>query len=225
MPRILLIDDDTALAPPLREYFRGFGLTLDWVPRPWEGLERIAGNPPDLVLLDVMLPGMDGFEVCRRIRSQSNVPILMLTARGEVTDRVVGLELGADDYLAKPFEPRELVARVNSILKRVRNPGTHTSRMRFDGLEIDLERQQVLANGAPIDLTTMEYRLLVLLAERPARPFSRDEILNALKGVDADLFTRSVDILVSRLRQKLRPLDPIKTVRGAGYSFVAARQA
>ena len=146
----------------------------------------------------------------------------MLTARGEVMDRVVGLELGADDYLPKPFEPRELVARVNNILKR-RRAAVPADLLRFEGLEIDLERQQVTAGGEPVQLTSMEYRLLTLLAESPGRPFSRDEILNALKGVDAELFTRSVDIQVSRLRQKLRPLDPIKTVWGSGYSFVLPR--
>jgi two-component system OmpR family response regulator len=223
MPRILLIDDDAALAAPLKEYFATFGLELEWAGHPREGLMRIERDPPDLAILDVMLPEMDGFELCRRIRARCELPILMLTARGEVTDRVVGLELGADDYLAKPFEPRELVARVNSILKRTRTAAASASLLRYEGLEIDLERQQVRVHGQPAELTHMEYRLLILLAARPAHPFSRDEILNALRGVDAELFTRAVDILVSRLRQKLRPLDPIKTVRGAGYSFVAAR--
>ena len=223
MPDILLIDDDAGLASPLREYLRGFGLTLDWAAHPGDGLDRIRRSPPDLVILDVMLPDMDGFEVCRRIRAESDVPVLMLTARGEVTDRVVGLELGADDYLAKPFDPRELVARVNSILKRARAAVQHPSLLRFERLEIDRERQQVWVQGAEAGLTTVEYRLLLMLAERPGRPFSRDEILNALKGVDADIYTCAVDILVRRMRHKLRPLDPIKTVRGAGYSFVAAR--
>jgi two-component system OmpR family response regulator len=220
MPRILLIDDDADLAPPLREYFRGFGLELESATHPAEGLALTAREPPDLVVLDVMLPDMDGFEVCRRIRAQGELPVLMLTARGEVMDRVVGLELGADDYLSKPFEPRELVARINRILKRSRPAAPADGTLRFAGLEIDRERQQVRVEGRDPRLTNMEYRLLVLLAESPRKPFSRDEILNALKGVDADLYTRSVDILVSRLRHKLRPLDPIKTAWGAGYSLV-----
>ncbi len=220
MPRILLIDDDTGLAPPLREYFHRFGLELASAAHPSEGLAMIEREPPDLVILDLMLPDMDGFEVCRRIRANGELPVLMLTARGEVMDRVVGLELGADDYLPKPFEPRELVARINRILKRSRTAAPAVGMLRFAGLEIDQERQAVRVEGQNPQLTNMEYRLLVLLAESPRKPFNRDEILNALKGVDAELYTRSVDILVSRLRHKLKPLDPIKTVWGAGYSLV-----
>ena len=224
MSKILLIDDDQALAPPLQEYFARFGLELINAIHPQQGLELLASQRPDLVILDVMLPDMDGFEVCRTIRHDSSVPIIMLTARGEVMDRVVGLELGADDYLPKPFEPRELVARINNILKRSRQEPAAEQRLCFEDLEIDLERQLVLLQGEPVQLTNMEYRLLVLLAQRPGKPFSRDEILNALKGVEVELYTRSVDILISRVRQKLRPTDYIKTVRGAGYSFVAPRQ-
>ena len=220
MSRILLIDDDQDLAPPLREYFDQFGLELESAIHPKEGLAMIEREPPDLVILDVMLPDMDGFEVCRRIRAGGELPVLMLTARGEVMDRVVGLELGADDYLPKPFEPRELVARINRILKRSRTVAPAAGILRFAGLEIDREQQAVRVEGRDPLLTNMEYRLLVLLAESPRKPFSRDEILNALKGVDAELYTRSVDILVSRLRHKLKPLDPIKTVWGAGYSLV-----
>jgi len=224
MSKILLIDDDQALAPPLGEYFDRFGLELISATHPQQGLELLASQHPDLVILDVMLPDMDGFEVCRTIRHDSSVPIIMLTARGEVMDRVVGLELGADDYLPKPFEPRELVARINNILKRSRQEPAAEQRLCFEDLEIDLERQLVLLQGEAVQLTSMEYRLLVLLAQRPGKPFSRDEILNALKGVEVELYTRSVDILISRVRQKLRPTDYIKTVRGAGYSFVAPRQ-
>jgi OmpR family response regulator RpaB len=146
----------------------------------------------------------------------------MLTARGEVMDRVVGLELGADDYLPKPFEPRELVARIHNILKRsVQRPAADTV-LRFAGLVIDRERQQAIRDGLSLPLTAMEYQLLVLLAEAPGRAFTRDEILNRLRGVDAELYSRSVDILISRLRQKLRPGDYIRTLRGTGYAFVGA---
>jgi len=220
MPTILLIDDDEELARPLRTYFDQFGLALVNEVHPRDGLRRIEADPPDLVILDIMLPDMDGFEVCRRIRQHSQLPIIMLTARGEVMDRVVGLELGADDYLPKPFEPRELVARINNILKRARVDSPSHGLLRFENLDIDLDRQQVRVAGDDVTLTSMEFRLLKLLAEKPGKPFSRDEILNALKGVEADLFTRSVDIQISRLRHKLKPLDPIKTVWGAGYSFV-----
>ena len=224
MPRILLIDDDEGLAPPLRDYFARFDLELLAAFHPGEGLRLLREQGADLVILDLMLPGMDGFEVCRTIRRDSEIPILMLTARGEVTDRVVGLELGADDYLPKPFEPRELVARVKRILKRAGpRAASDAGHWRFPDLHIDRERQAVEVQGAPAPLTHTEYRLLELLAGRPAHPFSRDEILNALRGIEADLYTRAVDVLVSRLRQKLRPTDFIKTVRGAGYSFVAPR--
>ena len=223
MHKILLIDDDQALAPPLREYFSRFDLKLINATHPQQGLALLDKAQPDLIILDVMLPDMDGFEVCRTIRHSSNIPIIMLTARGEVMDRVVGLELGADDYLPKPFEPRELVARISNILKRSRNQSEITNRLCFEKLEIDQERQTLTLNNQLITLTHMEYRLLLLLAQKPGKPFSRDEILNALKGVETELYTRSVDILISRLRQKIKPTEYIKTVRGAGYSFVAPK--
>jgi OmpR family response regulator RpaB len=150
----------------------------------------------------------------------------MLTARGEVMDRVVGLELGADDYLPKPFEPRELAARLQTVLRRrTRAPATVDTphRLVFDGLEIDLERRQVLRRGEPVELTGTEFELLALLAAEPQKVFSRDEILNRLRGHDAELYTRAVDILVSRMRKKLEPLDCIKTLRNAGYAFAGAR--
>jgi len=225
MPRILLIDDDQDLAPPLREYFARFDLDLSAAQHPHEGLRKLREEAPDLVILDLMLPDMDGFDVCRTIRRDSEVPVIMLTARGEVTDRIVGLELGADDYLPKPFEPRELVARILRILKRSGDRSAENNRhWWYLDLHIDRERQVVEVQGAEASLTHTEYRLLELLASRPAHPFSRDDILNALRGIEADLYTRAVDVLVSRVRQKLRPTDYIKTVRGAGYSFVAPRR-
>ena len=220
MSRILLIDDDQALAEPLRDYLARYDLTMESVTLPSKGLERIRLDPPDLVILDVMLPEMDGFEVCRTIRKTSQLPILMLTARGEVMDRVVGLELGADDYLGKPFEPRELVARIHNSLKRSQTAGTNGRQIEIGGLLIDLQQQSVSCEGDLLSLTSREYRLLELLARAPGKPFSRDEIIAALKGTEAELYTRSVDILVSRVRQKMRPLDYIKTVWGTGYSLV-----
>jgi DNA-binding response OmpR family regulator len=225
MPRILLIDDDAKLADLLGAYFRRFDLDLVAATHPDEGLEKLRREQPDLVILDVMLPDQDGFEVCRTIRRTSSVPIIMLTARGDVTDRVVGLELGADDYLPKPFEPRELVARIQNVLRRTTPRETATpGRLAFHGLDIYLERRSVELDGAALDLTTMEYQLLVLFASSPGRTFTRDEILNELRGIDAQLFSRSVDILVSRLRQKLRDTTRqprfIKTVWGTGYTFI-----
>src|SRR4249920_3032474 len=172
MHRILLIDDDEHLAPPLAAYLRRFDLTLDSALRPSLGLARLAEGGIDAVILDVMLPEIDGFEVCRRIRRDSDIPVLMLTARGDVTDRVVGLELGADDYLPKPFEPRELAARLQTILRRSRNGSADTAgksklssgKLSFDGLEIDLQRREVRRQGSLLELTGTEFELLVMLA-------------------------------------------------------------
>jgi OmpR family response regulator RpaB len=220
MHRILLIDDDEELAPPLATYLRRFDLALDSAARPSRGLARRAAQPYDAVIRDVILPEMVGFEVCRRIRRDSDIPVLMLTARGDVTDRVVGLELGADDYLPKPFEPRELAARLQTILRRARSgEPARAGRLLFDGLEIDLQRRTVQRQGEPVELTGTEFELLVMLAREPGRVFSRDEILNRLRGREAELFTRAVDILISRLRRKLEPLPLIKTLRNAGYTF------
>ena len=227
MARILLIDDDEKLGELLKAYFQRFDMQLDNALRPSEGLAKLQRDKPDLVILDVMLPDQDGFQVCREIRRHSAVPIIMLTARGDVTDRVVGLELGADDYMPKPFEPRELVARVQNVLRRTaprEEPRTEPGRLHFDDLDINLERRTVELEGEPLELTTMEYQLLVLFAAHPGRTYTRDEILNELRGIDAQLFSRSVDILVSRLRQKLKDTTRqprfIKTVWGTGYTFV-----
>lgn len=225
MTRILLIDDDEKLGELLRAYFQRFDMQVDVALRPSDGLAKLARDKPDLVILDVMLPEQDGFEVCRSIRRTSTVPVVMLTARGEVTDRIVGLEIGADDYVPKPFEPRELVARVQNVLRRGRARQADDRVLRFAGLAVDTERRTVELDGEPLELTTMEYQLLRLFAANPGRTFNRDEILNELRGIDAQLFSRSVDILVSRLRQKLHDTSRqprfIKTVWGTGYAFVA----
>jgi DNA-binding response OmpR family regulator len=227
MPRILLIDDDEKLGELLGAYFKRFDMELIAANEPSVGIEKLQKEKPDLVILDVMLPEQDGFQVCRTIRKSSSVPIIMLTARGDVTDRVVGLEIGADDYIPKPFEPRELVARIQNVLRRTGSREEEApGRLRFKDLEVNLERRTVELEGEPLDLTTMEYQLLVLFARNPGRTFTRDEILNELRGIDAQLFSRSVDILVSRLRQKLNDTTRqprfIKTVWGTGYTFVAA---
>lgn len=224
MYRILLIDDDTRLATLLSEYFTQFGFELESTTQPGHGIALLGNNNYDLVILDIMLPEMDGFEVCKTIRKDSDIPIIMLTARGEVMDRIVGLELGADDYMPKPFEPRELVARIQGILKRaqVKNAGEirQGAVLSFDALRIDTGKRQVMLNDDELSLSAMEYQLLLLFASSPQKTFTRDELLNQLKGIDADVYTRSIDILVSRLRQKLKPLKLIRTVRGQGYVFV-----
>ena len=225
MHRILLIDDDELLAPPLAAYLQRFDLQLDSATRPSEGLAKLRAGGYDAAILDVMLPEMDGFELCRTIRKDSNLPILMLTARGEVMDRIVGLELGADDYLPKPFEPRELAVRLQTVLRRARAAladAAPAQALAFDGLHIDLARRQVQRLGQPVELTGTEFELLVLLAREPQKVFDRDQILNRLRGHEAELHTRAVDILVSRLRRKLEPLDCIKTLRNAGYAFAGA---
>jgi DNA-binding response OmpR family regulator len=230
MTRILLIDDDEKLGELLKAYFQRFDMQLDNALLPSVGLMKIQRDKPDLVILDGMLPEQDGFDVCRTIRKTSSIPVVMLTARGDVTDRIVGLEIGADDYLSKPFEPRELVVRIQNVLRRSRAAEAEDDTvLRFGSLLVDTERRTAELDGNPLDLTTMEYQLLVLFTSNPGRTFNRDEILNELRGIDAQLFSRSVDILVSRLRQKLgdtsRQPRFIKTVWGTGYAFVGVEPA
>ena len=229
MHRILLIDDDTQLATLLGQYFKQFSFELESATLPSQGFALLDQNHYDLVILDIMLPEMDGFEVCKTIRKDNDIPIIMLTARGEVMDRIVGLELGADDYLPKPFEPRELVARIQGIIKRAQVNHTRANNesgekleavLSFETLRIDTGKRQVTMDDEILSLSAMEYQLLLLFATSPQKTFTRDELLNKLKGIDADIYTRSIDILVSRLRHKLKPLDLIRTIRGLGYVFV-----
>lgn len=225
---ILIIDDDTKLTNLLAGYLEKFDLAVEAAADPEEGLATLQKSPlPDLVILDVMLPGMDGFEVCRRIRKSWPVPIIMLTARGDVADRIVGLELGADDYLPKPFEPRELVARIQSVLRRS-GEAKETRRIIAGDLEIDLDGHTAALKGEKVDLTAMEFDLLSLFARNPGIVLDRDRIFESIKGLDDDSFDRSIDVLVSRLRAKLgdNPREPrlLKTIRGAGYKFIGHRQ-
>ncbi|MEI6761371.1 MAG: response regulator transcription factor [Betaproteobacteria bacterium] len=229
MHRILLIDDDTQLGPPLTAYFARFDLVLACALSPSAGLARLAAGGVDAVILDVMLPEMDGFALCRAIRRDSDIPILMLTARGEVMDRVVGLELGADDYLPKPFEPRELVARLQTVLRRrlaapqAGGASGARDRLVFEGLVIEPATRSVWRLGEALALTGTEFDLLHVMARDPGKVFSRDDILNQLRGHDAELYSRAVDILISRLRKKLAPLNAIKTLRNAGYALALVR--
>ncbi len=224
MPRLLLIDDDEQLGPPLAAYFKRFEFELVHATRPSAGLALLREGGFDAAILDVMLPEMDGFELCRTIRKDSSLPIVMLTARGDVMDRVVGLELGADDYLPKPFEPRELLARIQTVLRRVAPAPAAARQLRFEGLLIDLDRHAVQRQGEAVELTGTEFELLAMLAAAPGKVFSRDDILEKLRGRSAeDIHSRAVDILVSRLRRKLEPLDCIHTLRNAGYRFAGVR--
>jgi len=225
--RALIIDDDEKLTALLTEYLGGFAMAVRSAAHPEDGLRSLKADPPDVVILDVMLPDMDGFAVCRTIRESSRVPIIMLTARGEVTDRVVGLELGADDYLPKPFEPRELVARIQAVLRRG-DLHADDERIKVGALEINWATRTVHLAGALLDLTTAEFDLLGLLVRHRGRVLNRDRIMSETRGVDWDAYDRSVDVLISRLRQKLGddPKRPsyIRTVRGAGYSFIGSNR-
>lgn len=220
---VLLIDDDDRHSALLKTYLERFGMTLHRAADGEEGLRMLPEVEPNLVLLDIMLPGKDGMEVCREIRRSSNLPVVMLTARGDLVDRVSGLELGADDYIAKPFEPRELVARIHTVLRRTQAAPPDSDVLRFEGLEIDQTARSVAVDGRPVELTSMEFELLAFLARNPGRKLSRDDILNELRGIDSAILTRSVDIMVSRLRQKLgdteKPFRFIQTAWGVGYQF------
>ena len=221
--RLLIIDDDEKLNKLLTDYLGKMGFEVMSATLPSQGLEKLEREAPDLVILDVMLPEMDGFEVCRTIRQSSTIPVIMLTARGEVMDRVVGLEIGADDYLPKPFEPRELVARIQSILRRVqvkRSSGVK----KIGGLSIDFHKLEVTVDEKPVGLTSSEFECLALLVKNSGKVLNRDQIIEQLRGIEWDAFNRSVDITMSRLRQKLGddPKNPrfIKTIWGTGYLFI-----
>jgi OmpR family response regulator RpaB len=220
--RLLMIDDDAALASLLTEYFERFGHQLSSATTAAEGRQRLHRDDPDLLILDVMLPDADGMEICRSVRAESDIPILMLTARGDLPDRVLGLEFGADDYVPKPFEPRELVARVETLMRRVsREPA---KRLKAGNLELDSETRRVTRDGDEIELTSAEFELLRVLMESRGRALSREAVLRRLRGGEADVYDRSVDMLVSRVRRKLgddsRSAMLIKTIRGIGYQFV-----
>ncbi|PBB28998.1 MULTISPECIES: response regulator transcription factor [Mesorhizobium] len=219
--QVLIIDDDKRLSAMVAEYLTGNGLRVVTADTAGAGLAEIARLSPDAVVLDVMLPDMDGFEALKRIRAKSDVPVLMLTARGGETDRIVGLEIGADDYLSKPSNSRELLARLKAILRR-RNAGANTSPriMRFGRLEIDPASRSARVEGRDCPMTSYQFDLLVAFAESPGRTLSREQLMDIVKG---EAFDRSIDVHVSRIRAAIEtdPKDPrrIITVRGVGYVF------
>ncbi len=221
--RILIIDDDRKLNKLLQDYLAPFGFEVLAAASPEEGLRSLRAHSFELLILDIMLPDMNGFELCKLIREDHTVPIIMLTARGEVTDRIVGLELGADDYLAKPFEPRELVARIQAVLRRSAEAPQPQTRS-FGRLTLDAGRRAAFLDEQPLALTTNEFAALALLTRHAGKVLDRDRILQELRGIDSEAFNRSVDITISRLRQKLGddPKSPsfIKTIWGTGYVFV-----
>ena len=223
--RILIIDDDVNLNALLTEYLQGFGHTLSSATTAAAGRKQLRRELPDLLILDVMLPDTDGLTLCREFRAEYDIPIIMLTARGETADKVMGLELGADDYVAKPFEPRELVARIQSVIRRTQDR-VQNAALVCNGLRVEAETRRVELDGNDVELTTMEFELLKDLMQSRGRVMSRDRLIEKLRGFDADVYDRSVDMLVSRLREKLGddPKRPrfIRTVRMGGYQFVGA---
>jgi DNA-binding response OmpR family regulator len=224
-PRILLIEDDRRLADMVASYLDGFGFSITASHSGGAGLGLSTRESFDAVILDLMLPDMDGLEVCRELRTKLDTPVLMLTARGDAADRIVGLELGADDYLPKPFQPRELLARLRAILRRGK-PGGRAPLLRFGRLEIDRDSRSVRVDGEERALTGYQFALLVALAENAGRVLSREALMDLVKGEPLEAFDRSIDVHVSRIRAVIEddPKKPrrIVTVRGAGYVFARA---
>jgi DNA-binding response OmpR family regulator len=223
--RVLIVEDDRTVAEVVTRYLEREGFTVESVADGCEALERADAQPPDLVVLDIMLPGLDGLEVCRRLRSRAPIPVVMLTARGSEEDRVLGLELGADDYVAKPFSPRELTARVKAVLRRAGSQLEELDRagtLEYDGLEINLGAREARVKGELATLTAREFELLAFLARRPRQVFRRDELLERVWGYTYG-DTSTVTVHIRRLREKIED-DPsvprlITTVWGVGYRF------
>jgi len=225
--RILLVEDDARLAAMVAEYLGDAGLRITIAPNGEQGLARLAREPFDAAVLDLMLPDIDGLEVCRRLRATSDLPVLMLTARGDAADRIVGLELGADDYLPKPFEPRELLARLRAILRRRGGGAQRGDLLRFGQLEIDRAARAIRVDGKAAELTAYQFALLLALAEHAGRVMTRDALMDLMKGEPLEAFDRSIDVHISRIRAAIE-VDPKKprrilTVRGAGYVFAKAQ--
>ena len=225
--RVLLIEDDSRLAAMVSEYLGKAGFHVVHAETGARGLALHGREPADVVILDLMLPDGDGLDICRQMRARSDSPILMLTARGDPMDRVVGLEMGADDYLPKPFEPRELLARLRAILRR-RHAGSRPDVLRYGRIEIDRGSREVRLDGSPRPLTGYQFALLLALAEHAGRVMSRDALMDLIKGEQMEAFDRSIDVHVSRIRAAIED-DPRKprrviTVRGAGYVFAKAQE-
>jgi DNA-binding response OmpR family regulator len=221
---VLIVDDDTRLSAMVRDYLGENGFSVRTAATANDGLAELSRRAPDAVILDIMLPDLDGFETCRRIRAVSDVPVLMLTAKGDEMDRIVGLEIGADDYLPKPFNPRELLARLKAILRRRGGSSRNSDRvLRFGRLEIDPGSRTAKLDGNACALTSYQFDLLVALAENAGRTLSRDQLMDKVKGAELEAFDRSIDVHVSRIRAAIEddPKHPkrIVTVRGAGYVF------
>jgi len=227
MKKILIIDDDKKLTDLIEEFLGSNKFQVKSIHESINALAELEKYNPDLIILDITLPEMDGFQVLRTIRKEHDTPVIMLTARGEISDRVVGLDLGADDYMPKPFEPLELLARINSILRRVNEPSSLVDILEFEGLLVDKMKQEVVLDGEPVHLSTTEFEALVLIAEHAGETLDREFLVENLRGIQWQSFDRSIDVLVSRLRNKLGETPErtrfIKTVHGVGYIFIATR--
>ena len=222
MPNILVVDDESSIIELARLYLEREGYHVEGVYSGMEALDRQSAASFDLIVLDLMLPDVDGFEVCRRIRAKSDIPILMLTARKEDVDKIIGLELGADDYLTKPFNPREFVARVKAVLRRYQGGAGPAEIIEMGGVRIDPSRHEVTSNGRPVPLRTKEFALLSTFARNPGIVFSREKLLESVWGYDFYGETRTVDVHVNHLREKLAGSGvQIETVRGVGYKINA----
>ncbi len=228
--RLLLVDDEAALREPLADYLVRQGFVVDQAASAAEARTRLRDAPPDLVLLDIMMPGEDGLSLCRHLAATQAIPTILLTARGEATDRIVGLEIGADDYVTKPFEPRELVARIRSVLRRASKGAPakveEAQDFLFDGWRLDpLKRKLTDPEGAVVTISSVEFRLLMALLEHPRQVLDRDRLLDMVQGREAHLFDRAVDNQISRLRRKIevdsRNPTLIQTVWGGGYMLAA----
>jgi DNA-binding response OmpR family regulator len=222
---ILIVDDDERLNDLLKKYFAQFNFKVDCAVHPDQCFKYLKNKMPDIIILDIMLPDMNGFDVCRKIREKcKKIPIVMLTARGDVSDRIVGLELGADDYIPKPFEPRELLARIQAVLRRRTNQSEIKDLTKFGNLTVDFNKYTAYLFDKDLNLTTMEFEILSVFIKNTGNVLNRDQIMDKIKGVDWLSFDRSIDVLISRLRQKLNddPKNPeyIKTVWGIGYIFI-----
>lgn len=221
--RLLIVDDDTRLAEMLQSYLGQRGFVVDHAADGISGLESATKGGYDAIVLDVMMPRLDGFEVLKSLRALSQVPVLMLTARGDSEDQIVGLEIGADDYLSKPFNPRELLARIKAVLRRTRGASDPAAVIRFGRLELDTGAHQARLDGQPCDLTSHQFALLRVMADRVGRVLSRDQLMQLVRGEDLEAFDRSIDVHVSRIRAAIEdnPKQPrrILTVRGVGYVF------
>jgi DNA-binding response OmpR family regulator len=220
---VLVVDDEPIVREVVVRYLEREGYRTLEAADGTRARELLESESPSLVVLDLMLPGTDGLSLCRWIRSRSDLPVIMLTARGEETDRIVGLEIGADDYVTKPFSPRELAARVRTVMRRSTRPSTRAEHLSFDGLELDASTREVTKAGALIRLTAKEFDLLWFLASHPRRVFSRDQLMDRIWGYDAAVDTGTVTVHVRRLRQKIEddPSSPrfLETVWGVGYRF------